>query len=289
MTDWNYYKILGVGHQASPEEIKHAFRRLARKFHPDVSTDPQAEEKFKRINEAHETLGDLNRRAAYDQSLPPDMFTFFAAGVGQAGPDLEEMDCPGPMPGDPGHADARTDTRRGMDLETSVNITLAEAFQGCEREVASGRGQQVVVHIPAGTLHGQHLRLAGMGMGAIQGTPGDLLVQVRILPQSGYRVLGRDIHMDTPILPWEAALGAAVMISTLVGRVHVKLPPSACSGQKLRLQGRGLPGGAEEPGDLYLRLRIVVPQDTTDEERALYAQLARVSRTDPRLYLRPDD
>ena len=299
----DYYKILGVQRGASDDEIKKAYRKLARKYHPDVSKEPNAKEKFQEVSEAYETLRDKEKRAAYDSlgsgfrqgqdfRPPPDWFDRFGGG-GKAedlhGVDLGELfESMGLF----GRAQRRSGGfgRRsafpGEDYEVPVRLTLEEAYRGTERTVQlDGRG--FTARIPRGATDGQRLRLRGKGGPGMNGGPaGDLYLQIALEPHALYRASGHDLDIDVPLAPWEAALGAEVEVPTLEGRVTMKVPPGSKAGQKLRLAGKGLPRPGGGAGDLYAVLSIAVPATLTDSERKLYEELRKTSRFDPRLRFR---
>jgi len=299
----DYYKILGVTRGAGDDEIKKAYRKLARKYHPDVSKEPNAKEKFQEVSEAYETLRDKEKRAAYDSlgsgfrqgqdfRPPPDWFDRFGGG-GKAedlhGVDLGELfESMGLF----GRAQRRSGGfgRRsafpGEDYEVPVRLTLEEAYRGTERTVQlDGRG--FTARIPRGATDGQRLRLRGKGGPGMNGGPaGDLYLQIALEPHALYRASGHDLDIDVPLAPWEAALGAEVEVPTLEGRVTMKVPPGSKAGQKLRLAGKGLPKPGGGAGDLYAVLSIAVPATLTDSERKLYEELRKTSRFDPRLRFR---
>jgi curved DNA-binding protein len=295
----DYYKILGVARGASDDEIKKAYRKLARKYHPDVSKETNAKEKFQEVSEAYETLRDKEKRAAYDSlgsgfrqgqdfRPPPDWFDRFGGG-GKAedlhGVDLGELfESMGLF----GRAQRRTGGfgRRsafpGEDYEVPVRLTLEEAYRGTERTVQlDGRG--FTARIPRGATDGQRLRLRGKGGPGMNGGPaGDLYLQIALEPHALFRASGHDLDLDVPLAPWEAALGAQVEVPTLEGRVTLKVPPGSKSGQKLRLAGKGLPRPGGGAGDLYAALNIVVPATLTEGEKKLFEELRAASRFDPR-------
>ncbi len=292
----DYYKTLGVPREATSEEIKKAYRRLARKFHPDVSKEAGAEEKFKEINEANEVLSDPEKRAAYDQLgsyrpgqdfRPPPGWGGRASAGGGEGMDFSDFFSQmfGAEMGGGGHGHRRSRAApRGEDVEAMLTLTLEEAFQGCEKQInlaaASGH-RSVKMRVPAGSLPGKRLRLTGKGHPSpMGGASGDLLLTLQIAPHALYRLDGKDIYLDTPITPSEAALGCALTVPTLAGNLRLKVPAGARSGQKLRLAGRGMPG--DEPGDFFLQLQIVLPPELSDEERALYERLQSMSTFNPR-------
>jgi len=309
MKSRDYYRILEVPPGASGDEIKQAFRRLARRYHPDVSSEPEAEELFKRLNEAYEVLGDRDRRAAYDRSVPgrdeaADGHAFaadwaprgrrasfdFEAGAawttGASDPEENGHSRQGRhahQPGGPAKAQAHFDRVGTQGLETSVIVSVEEVCQGAERTLdIAGRGQ-VRVAIPAGVVEGQTLRMAGMGPPGPGGRSGDLYIHVHITPHDLYRIKGKTIVLDLPIAPWEAALGVSLKIPTPYGRVRVSVPPGAASGQGLQLRGRGLPA-AEGHGDMFVQLKIVLPPEMSEAELALYRSLAELNRFDPRAH-----
>ena len=297
----DYYKILGVARDAKAEDIKKAYRRLARKYHPDVSKEAGAEEKFKDVNEANDVLGDPEKRSAYDQLgyyqpgqdfRPPPNWGGRSGGASGAG-DFSGMDFSdffsqmfgGGMGGQAGGAHRRPRTAaRGHDVEATLTLTLDEAFNGCEKQVSvQGSAQSSVkLRVPAGSLAGQRLRLSGKGQPSqMGGAAGNLLLTLQIAPHSLYRLEGKDIYLDTPIAPWEAALGATLTVPTLSGNLRLKVPVGARSGQKLRLSGRGMPS-SEGNGDFFVQLQIVLPPTLSDEERELYERLQSLSQFNPR-------
>lgn len=295
----DYYQCLGVARDAKTEDIKKAYRRLARKYHPDVSKEPGAEEKFKEVNEAHDVLSDPDKRAAYDQLgyyqpgqdfRPPPGWGGRAGAEGFAGMDFSDLFSQmfggaGQPGGRHAHGFRSRPPQRGQDVEASLTLTLEEAFHGAEKQVhlsGSGSEREVKLRIPPGSLPGKRLRLAGKGRASPFGGPaGDLYLSLEVAPHEQYRLEGKDIYLDTPITPWEAALGATLQVPTLNGDVRLKISPGARGGQKLRLSGRGMPD-AKGSGDFYVMLQIVVPPDPTTQEKALYEQLAALSSFDPR-------
>ena len=304
----DYYKIMGVGRDAKPDEIKRAYRKLARKYHPDVSKEPGAEEKFKEVAEAYAVLGDEEKRKAYDElgsnwqqgqdfRPPPNWdgqgFEFHTAGPGGSAnfsDFFEEL-----FRGMHGAGARRTGNvrMRGQNEHARIFIDLEDAFHGATRTLnlrvdepdARGRmhrrNRTLNVRIPKGVRAGQHIRLAGQGGAGIGGgESGDLLLEVQFNPHSLYSVEGKDLTLKLPVAPWEAALGAKVKVPTPEGAVELKVPAGAKTGQRLRLKGRGLPG--RPPGDLYARLEIVTPPAHDDAERALYEKMAGQFNFDPR-------
>ncbi|MEA2439681.1 MAG: curved DNA-binding protein [Thermoleophilaceae bacterium] len=282
----DFYETLGVRRDASNEDIRTAYRKLARENHPDVNKDPGAEERFKAIAEAYEVLRDPEKRARYDRGPEPAaargpgrrsgsgngtggvQFDFGEGGFG----DLFE----GMFGGRRGGAGFST---RGGDHEATLELSLEEALRGGRRKITFADGRDYEVNVPAGVRDGQIIRLAGEGGEGVGGGPsGDLLLRVRIRPHPRFRVDGRDLHTDLPVTPSEAALGAEVPVRMLDGSTtRLKVPAGSSSGRKLRLRGQGMPGG-----DLYATLMIHVPKNMTKEERELYERLAEVSDFDPR-------
>ncbi len=297
----DYYQILGVARDAGKEEIKKAYRRLARKYHPDVSKEVAAEEKFKEVNEANEVLSDAEKRAAYDQLgtsyrpgqdfRPPPDWAGGAGGGDFAGEDFSDLFSQlfgarkqagaSRRQGFPGGGAAPA----GQDVEASLTLTLEEAYHGVEKHLSlSARDgtRDVKLRVPAGALSGKRLRVPGKGQRSpYGGAAGDLYLVIQIAPNARYRLENKDIYLDTPIAPWEAALGTAITVPTLNGNVRVKVPAGTRSGQKLRLSGRGMPVAAGA-GDFYVQLQVVLPATLSEAERALYEQLAQLADFDPR-------
>jgi curved DNA-binding protein len=301
----DYYQILGVDRDVSADELKKAYRRLARKYHPDVSKQADAEEKFKEVQEAYEVLKDPEKRAAYDQlghdwkagqefRPPPDWSSSFHFGDGGdfgAGGFSDFFESLfGGLHGAGGRGRAAGGFRaRGQDEITRVNISLEEAYRGTERSVGiqtvdpQGRRstRTLKFKIPAGVTDGQRIRLTGQGGPGMGGAAaGDLFVEVKFAPHLRYQVSGRDLHMELPIAPWEAALGSNLRVDTVAGAVDLKIPAGAQSGQRLRLRGKGLPG--KTPGDLYVRLMIKVPPAQSDTDRQFYKDMAERMAFNPR-------
>lgn len=315
----DYYKILGVAPAASLEEIKRAYRRLARKFHPDVSKEANAEERFKQVNEAYEVLSDRSKRTAYDSlgrfgqaggrqgPAQAGDRPFGFGGFGRARPrstrdftDFFESLFGGAGlrgAGREAHFDSpRGEDRPGEDVETTLTLTLEEAYTGAtkslsvgptapgHRSAGLGSGARALrVRVPPGALDGQRLRVPAQGAaGAGRGRRGDVFAMLRLAPHAYFRPQGRDIHLDLPVLPWEAALGATVQTPTLGGPVDLRVPRGSQSGQKLRLKGRGLPGAPA--GDQLVQLLVIAPPASTAEAEALYLRMSREMPADPRAH-----
>jgi curved DNA-binding protein len=313
----DYYKIMGVKRDASQDEIKSAYRKLARKYHPDVSKEANAEAKFKELGEAYEVLKDAKKRAAYDQlgsqwkagqefRPPPDwergfeFRDFGGAGPG-AGPgsgtggfsDFFETLFGGAARRPSGSRGTREFRVRGEDHHARVVIDLADSYRGATRSItlqipetdARGRvgtrPRTLSVRIPKGIRQGQQIRLAGQGgAGFGGGEAGDLYLEVEFSPNGRYRVEGADVYLDVPVAPWEAALGATIEVPTPAGAVDLKVPPNSQTGKKLRLKGRGIP--ARQPGDLYVVLQIVLPPADTPQRRAFYERMREEFAFHPR-------
>lgn len=288
----DYYELLGVPPDASADAIRRAYRKLARKHHPDVNQDPDAEDRFKAISEAYDVLRDPEKRERYDRFGPGWRAPQDVTGAGGFDPGEVQFDVGDGDLGDlfeglfgsrrRGRGSAGRDgfSMRGSDQEAVLELTLEEAAHGGKRRLALGNGRELEVEIPRGVREGQRIRLAGQGMPGIgDGPPGDLFLRVRLRPHPVFEVDGRDLYVDVAVSPWEAALGAEVPVRTLDGTARVKVPAGSSSGRRLRLRGQGLPGG----GDLYAVLTIKVPKTLTDEERELFEQLADESSFDPRV------
>jgi len=307
----DYYRVLDVGRDASQDEIKRAYRKLARKYHPDVSDEPDAEERFKELQEAYEVLKDPEKRAAYDQlgrnwkqgqdfDPPPGWDTGFEfSGGGFSGADASRFSdffesLFGGVSGGFGSASrgGGPATRGGRDHHARIAVDLEDAFHGAERTItlrmpqldAGGhvveREHKLNVKIPRGIRPGQQIRLTGQGGNGPDGRTGDLYLTVEFKPHRLYRVEGKDLFLELPIAPWEAALGATVKVPTPAGAVDMTVPAGSRGGQKLRLKGRGLPG--KPAGDLYAVLRVAVPPADNDRARALYRQMREELDFDPR-------
>ena len=303
----DYYEILGLARSATQDEIKHAYRKLARKYHPDVSKDPDAEVRFKELGEAYAVLKDPEKRAAYDQmgsqwkagqdfQPPPGWDTGFEFSGGDfgAGPGGEHSDFFEALfgrhfgTGQRGHVRAQ-----GQDHHAKVQIDLLDAYRGAQRSIAlrmpmldtQGRvtlqERKLDVSIPKGIRAGQHLRLAGQGApGLGGGAAGDLYLEIVFKPDPKFRADGRDVYANLPLAPWEAALGAAVMAPTPEGPVRLTIPPGSVAGRQLRLKGRGIPG--TPPGDLYVVLTIALPPADSEAAQEAYRAMAKAFDFNPR-------
>jgi curved DNA-binding protein len=304
----DYYKVLGLERSATQDEIRRAFRKLARKFHPDVNKEPDAEARFKDVGEAYEVLGDAEKRAAYDQlgkdwkagqefRPPPDWDTGFefsgaTSGRGEFSDFFGALF--GSMRGRAGPFQREATFRaRGEDHHARIEVDLHDAFSGATRPVSlrvpavddTGhvvlRDRVLNVQIPKGVTEGQHIRLKGQGGPGIGGAPsGDLYLEVGFKPNPLYRIAGRDLYLDLPVAPWEAALGASVRTPTPAGPIMLRIPPGSSQGRQLRIRGRGIP--AAEPGDLYAVLKIVLPPAETEAAKRVYEEMARQLPFDPR-------
>ncbi len=316
----DYYKTLGLARTASADEIKRAYRKLARKYHPDVSKEPDAEARFKEVAEAHEALHDVERRAAYDAietryrqgyghdagpgggaggfNPPPGWasgFEFSGAGADGADGGFDGMDgdhsaffeqlfgrhgAAGQR--DPGSAPR---ARAGTDHHARISLTLEDAYQGGERTLslrmpkAGADGtvalveRVLAVNIPKGVRNGQQLRLAGQGGPGHGPAPaGDLYLEIEILPHRRFRLDGRDVYLDLPVAPWEAALGASVTVPLPDGQIELTVPAASRPGRRLRLKGKGLP--SQPPGDFYVLLAVALPPADSDAARQAYRSLA---------------
>ncbi|MEW6982488.1 DnaJ C-terminal domain-containing protein [Colwelliaceae bacterium 6471] len=311
----DYYQIIGLNRTASQDEIKRAYKKLARKYHPDVSKEANAEVKFKELGEAYEVLRDPEKRAAYDQlgsnwqsgqpfTPPPDwdqgfeysgfnegpqqgstFSDFFESIFGQASPDRYSS-----------HRGHQGDYQaRGDDHHAKIMIDLEDSIHGATRTVTlhspevDNRGhvgtheRHLKVQIPKGIIPGQQIRLVGQGYNLHGGKKGNLYLQIEFNPHPLYRIDGKNIELDLPITPWEAALGATIKVPTPTGTIDLKIPANSKSNGKLRLKGRGIP--AKSPGDFFAVLKIVLPDGSSEKAQKIYQTMANELAFNPRANL----
>ena len=309
----DYYKIMALKRGASQDEVKRAYRKLARKYHPDVSTEPDAEQRFKELAEAYAVLKDPEKRAAYDElgsnwqegkefRPPPDWASGFEFSGGFEGADasafsdfFETLFSRG-AGATYGRESARQFRARGDDHHAKVLIDLEDAFTGATRSISlrtpsldkTGhvvtRDRSLNVNIPKGVQQGQRIRLSGQGAAGHGGErAGDLYLEIQFRPHRLYSVADRDIYLSLPVTPWEAALGATVKVPTPGGPVDLKIPAGSRNGKKLRLRRRGIP--ADPPGDFYVTLDITLPAANTEAARRLYEAMHRELDYNPRAHL----
>jgi curved DNA-binding protein len=312
----DYYAALGVARTASADDIKKAYRKLARKYHPDVSKEADAEEKFKEVSEAYETLKDPEKRAAYDQlgrhdpgeqfRPPPGWEQSFGEQHGQPGggfsfDDIDLADLFAGIAGRGGGGGGRRAPNMpipGQDFEAAVRLSFDQAYKGTEIELDMAVAEvdekgflrrvphKIRVRVPKGVTDGQKLRVPGKGgKGMNGGRDGDLWLDIAVQSHPLYRAEGLDLYMDLPLAPWEAVLGASVDVPTPAGRVTLKVPAGTHAGQKLRLSGRGLSRTDGTSGHLYAVAQIVVPTVVDERQRALYTQLQDASTFNPRAHM----
>lgn len=306
----DYYQTLGVDKSASQAEVQRAYRKLARKYHPDINKSSDAEDKFKQINEAYEVLGDPDKRQRYDQigtswkngfefheepSADARHFSFRADDPGQFSDFFQNLFGGSWGYQQFGEMREGVHKRRGEDHQTTVEITLRDAFHGSKKTVeleriefdAGGRPNRIRkrydVTIPRGVTDGSLIRLSGQGGAGRGGGPeGDLYLKVRILPDPHFTIKEHDLFTSVDIAPWEAALGAKVHVATVDGRINITVPPGTQSGQTLRMRGKGMPISGGTAGDLLVNVRIVVPSHLSASEKHLFEELSRESRFNPR-------
>lgn len=310
----DYYKILGVEPTADEKAIKTAYRKLARKYHPDVSKEPGAEDKFKEASEAYEALGDPEKRAEYDEirkygsqgrfQPPPGWQGRGGAGAGPGfgGGNFENGDFSdffssifGNRGGQQGGR-AQSPGRRGQDVEMELAVFLEETLSSESKQISfkvpqhSANGQRMAditktlnVKIPAGVTDGERIRLKGQGApGVAGGEKGDLYLIIRLAPHPMFDVEGHDLIITVPIAPWEAALGTKVAVPTLTGKINLTIRPDSQNGQRLRVKGNGLLNKQGQRGDLYAQLKIVMPKSTDEATKALWEKLAEQAAFNPR-------
>lgn len=310
----DYYSILGVNRDASADDIKKSYRKLARKYHPDVSKEKNAEQQMQEVNEAYAVLSDTEKRAAYDQlgrgyqggqdfKPPPDWdsgFEYSGRGANAAGAG-EFSDFFSQLFGNMGRGgfSGGEMRMRGEDHHAKVMLDIEDSFNGTTKQISlrtvssDERGRPVVtprnlnVKIPVGVAEGQTIRLAGQGSAGFGGAPaGDLLLEVQFHPHDKLHVTGRDLHMNLRVAPWEAALGCVLPIQLPSGEIKVRVPANAQSGQQLRVRGKGLP--STPPGDLLLDIQVILPPANTPEARQLYETMSRDLAFDPRAEQQPN-
>ena len=286
----DYYKALGVDRKATADEIKAAYRQLARKFHPDLNKDKAAETRFKEVNEANEVLSDVEKRKAYDelgtgpqqgqQFRPPPNWNqqhdFRAQQHNTQDADFsdffEELFAARAQ-----QQQARQ--RQTQDAHARIAVSLRDSFTGATRQIILG-AKTLNVKIPKGLIAGQVIRLKGQGSGQ---PPGDLYLEIEFAPDPLYRVEGKDLFIDLPITPWEAALGAEIKTPTPTGSIMLKVPPNSATGKELRAKGKGIP--AAVPGDLHVRFNIVLPRGDSPKAKEIYETMARDLAFNPRVLM----
>ncbi|MFO7558417.1 MAG: DnaJ C-terminal domain-containing protein [Desulfobacterales bacterium] len=313
----DYYETLGLKRNATQDEIKRAYRKMARKYHPDVNKEKDADKKFKQIVEANEVLKDPEKRKLYDELganwkdgqnfKPPPGWENFQRGhkkeqssrsfhFGEDYSDFFEAIFGDRMRGGEGPGGQGTAWKiRGQDHEAAIEITLEDAFFGATKKMSLQRlevddqgqvrpaVQTYQVRIPAGIADGSRIRLTGKGgKGAGGGPPGDLYLKVQLLPHNRFQVDGHDLVYELPVNPWEAVLGADIPVQLLDGNISLKITPGTQNGKKMRLKGKGLPKKGSGRGDLFIQIKIVIPGTTTEREKELYAEMAEISSYNPR-------
>jgi curved DNA-binding protein len=312
----DYYATLGVEKTASADEIQKAYRKQARKFHPDVNNSAGAEDRFKDITEAYEVLKDPEKRATYDQygsawkqggrpgqpppGWPPGGVQFdFGQGGGSGFSSFFDMLFGGQARGGQGagfggggfsgfdFGGGSPFEEGGRDQESTLALTLEEGAEGGQREIlltdpATRQTKNITFNMPAGILPGKKLRLAGKGLPGRSGKTGDLYLKVDFKPHPRFKLEGRDLHTELAVTPWQAALGGDATVKTLSGSVKLKIPAGSSTGRRIRLKGKGYPDGRGEFGDLYAEIKIMVPEELSDRERQLFEELAEVSTFKPR-------
>jgi len=285
----DYYKILGVSRDASAEDVKRAYRKLARQYHPDKNKAKGAEDRFKEANEANEVLSDAKKRRAYDQlganwkagqnfTPPPGWETHFTRGGGargfSTGGDFSDFFSTLFGGGGPFSGGGFEDFEGGgfrtprQDQRAAISIALEDSYEGAQRTLTFGQGRNLNVRIPKGVTAGQTIRLAGQAPGG-----GDLLLEVQFAPHPEFRLEGRDVHSSVALAPWEAALGTRIAVRTLGGTVELSVPEGSQGGRKMRLKGRGLPGSPA--GDQFVTLEIVTPPAADPADRSFYGEMQR--------------
>lgn len=297
----DYYKIIGVERDASETDIKQAYRRLARKYHPDVSKEANAEDRFKELGEAYEVLKDPQKRQSYDQLganwkageqfRPPPGWggAGFGGFDGRAGgfdsasgfSDFFESMFGGGFAQSAGGGHAHGFQQAGQDQTAAINVSIHDAYHGVNKPIRLSNGKSLQVKIPKGIATGKKIRLSGQGLAGFNGGPnGDLYLEITVVDDAQYELKGKDIYFDVNIAPWEAALGGKIPVTTLDGKIELKIPANSKSGRKMRLSGKGMPGSPD--GDLYVRLLIVTPPADTEQEKTFYEDMEKIFNFNPR-------
>ena len=290
----DYYELLGVERSASEAEIKKAYRRLARKYHPDVSKESNAEERFKEIGEAYEVLKDPQKRQSYDQLganwqagenfRPPPGFDGFGqhAGAGFQNASgfsdfFESLFGAGFSQAGAGH---QSFNQAGQDQTAAITISIKESYHGANKSIRLSNGKSLQVKIPAGITSGKKIRLSGQGSPGMNGRSGDLYLEVTVADDKQFSLQDKDVYTNLNITPWEAALGEKVTLTTLSGKVDITVPAGSRSGRKLRFSGKGLPGNPA--GDLYVTLLICTPPVDSTADSKFYEEMKQKFTFDPR-------
>ncbi|MEM6794474.1 MAG: DnaJ C-terminal domain-containing protein [Acidobacteriota bacterium] len=282
----DYYATLGIDKKASADDIQKAYRKLARKYHPDVNSSEGAEEKFKSITEAYEVLKDPEKRSTYDRfghqwkqrgGVPPGWQGGGGAASGFS--DFFDMLFSGGFGGGP--------SRARLDQKVTLALTLEEAALGGPREITvrdpqTGASNSYSINLPQGVRSGQKLRLTGKGLAAPDGRRGDLFLKIDLRPHGHFRLKQRDLYADLLVTPWQAALGGQVSVKTLDGTLKVKVPAGSSTGRRIRLRGKGYPNPKGPDGDLYAEIKVMVPETLEERERELFEELAEISTFKPR-------
>jgi curved DNA-binding protein len=293
----DYYKVLGVERDASEADIKKAYRRLARKYHPDVSKEADAEKKFKELGEAYEVLKDPQKRQSYDQlgenwqsgesfRPPPGFEGFGHAGAGFQNTSgfsdfFESLFGAGFAQNSTGRQGRQQYNQAGQDQTAPITISIQEAYKGANKSIRLSNGKSLQVKIPAGITSGKKIRLSGQGGQGVGGANGDLYLEVTVADDKTYSLQGKDIYVNLNITPWEAALGEKVSLTTLDGKVDIKIPAGSRSGRKMRFTGKGLPG--KNAGNLYVTLLICTPPAVTEEDVEFYENMKQQFKFNPRV------
>jgi curved DNA-binding protein len=303
----DYYEVLGIKRNATEDEVKVAYRKLARKYHPDVSKEPDAEDRFKELGEAYAVLKDLEKRAAYDQigsqtkhgqdfTPPPNWdsgFEFSGSGFDSNSTSNQSEFFEALFGRHARNRQNQNMNAKGQDHHAKVMIDLSDAYHGAKRSISlqmpshDAQGRVIMqerfldVVIPTGIHAGQHLRLTGQGAPGIgNGPAGDLYLEILFKPNALYRIEGRDVYMNLPVTPWEAALGSTINAPTPSGSVELKIPSGSNTDRKLKLKGRGIPGAVS--GDLYVMIKIVIPPAENESEKEAYLAMAKLFDFNPR-------